>query len=395
VSTPQLTIVRGTARLVGHALVVTSALLVVACGGRTNANQHDAATSGSSGPATGGSIGTGGKPQGMGGASSSGSGGIAAGGDAATGGAPMTGGTTASGGTSATGGTTADIAASPLERFCQGGSKAGRQDRVVEPPVTAYRLDMAACCAARYGILLHSHALMGSDYEIEILQVDPDAVSGAYAVGDTWQPMRVLVVATDDASDDGQVATGTVRITGNPTDPEGFHIGACIETPAGDAGQPPMMFHVPGVFIAPAAWSNRFAIYLLEDPRQTPNVLASTPLDSLVLVDHSLLDLGFIASVSQATGEVRIHGNGDIGRLISSLMENLLLMPFVVEADGERIYLGNFISPISSNLGDGPMVDSMRMSADRFQIEKPHQGPDPRWDQRILKVLGEANRLVP
>lgn len=107
------------------------------------------------------------------------------------------------------------------------------------------------------------------------------------------------------------------------------------------------------------------------------------------------MDLGSIASISQGTGEVRTSGNLDIGRAVTNLIDGLLLLPFVVEADGERIYLGNFVSPISSNLGSGPMVDGMRMRADRFQIEKPYQGPDPRWDPRILKVLGETSRLVP
>jgi hypothetical protein len=406
----------------GHASVFASAVLVFACGSRTKIPQQDALPPSHGGSATGGWSGTGGSSPGSGGADMPGSGGlatggvsstagaVASGGAAPTGGVSSTAGAVASGGISAMGGAIADAALdasatdrwdastlSPLQRFCQGESKVGRQDSVVETPLTAYREEMASCCAAMYGVLLHTRASMGSDYEITIMQVDFKVASGVYTVGNDWRPLHVLVAATDDASNTGRVASGTVSIVGSPTDSAGFRVGVCIETPAGDAGQPAMMFHVPSAFVAPAAWRNRLGIYELQDPKLPSSVLDSTPLDALVLEQYTLLDLGSIASIAQASGEVHTFGVLSIDEIINRRMESLalLLLPFVVVADGERIYLGNFVSPLSSNLGTGPMVDAGRMSAHRFQIEDPYQRPDPRWDPRILKVLEESGRLLP
>ena len=74
-------------------------------------------------------------------------------------------------------------------------------------------------------------------------------------------------------------------------------------------------------------------------------------------------------------------------------------VPFVVEADGQRIYLGAFYSLVSSQSFAGPMILVEGIDDAGFAIGPSYPaaaaGADVRGDPRILKVLGEAGKLLP
>lgn len=74
-------------------------------------------------------------------------------------------------------------------------------------------------------------------------------------------------------------------------------------------------------------------------------------------------------------------------------------VPFVVEADGERIYLGAFERMILSYAIRGPEVMEEEISDEGFPIYPPvnyvPKPPDPRNDPRIVKVLSESGKIAP
>jgi hypothetical protein len=333
--------------------------------------------------------GTGGKAKGTGGAFLVGSGGATTGGTMGT----VDGGITFDGGPRD--GQDAPTMSS-LETFCTGEAKATRDGVIAAAPITAYRMDMAACCTARYGLLFQTQETLGSDGEIIIQQTETTLAQGEYLLTNAWYPVGVSFRFADDAPDTWQLASGTLRITGDPAGTEPFQLGLCVQGASSDRRTALTWFYLPGISIAPEAWASRFRISLLEDSKLSSTDAAKQSLDSLVLAKQPLLDMARISSVNQATGEIRLQGNGDFGTSIRSQLENVkqLLMPFVVEAEGARIYLGSFVSSLSSSAGPGPFVDADRIGTDRFRIENGFTGSDPRWDARILKVLTEASRMV-
>ena len=283
----------------------------------------------------------------------------------------------------------------PIDESCSGEPKLGRAGTTVIAPVTAYRMSPAACCIARYGILFHSKDGWGSDIEIAVLQTDSLA-PGDHFVADSWLPMRVTASEWRTTPGTPPLTAGTVRTTAALPSNDLFQLGLSVHLLSSDMTTSSTFFCVPSVSIAPDAWASRLQFFLLDDPAFSVTEAAKLPLDSLVLAKEPLLDLGRIASVTLTSGEIRYLGNGDFGQSIRDRMQsqNLLVMAFVVVADGVHIYLGTFVSPVSSMIGPGPWVGTDRMSADRFRISPAPGNADVRWDTRILGVLRESSRLV-
>jgi hypothetical protein len=367
-------------------------------GGRSG----DAAVSDTAAGTGGLSLGTGGIVLGTGGAFSPGAGGAASGGMTQT--SPVSSGGTASGGASGTaaGGAVSDggprdgqdAPTGSMETFCTGEAKASREGKVASAKTTAYRLEMASCCAARYGILFHTFDALGVDSEVVIMQTESGLAEGEYPLADGWRPVRANVRFSDETADTWHLVNGSVRVTGDTEGTAPFHLALCAQVASSDVKQTLTKFYVPDIAVAPEAWSDRFRISLLADEKLSAQDAAKQPLDKLVLASTALLDLKRITAVTKATGEFRVQDDSDLGSWVQNRMSSnsLLNMPFVVEADGIRIYLGSFMSPISSYAGPGALVDVMSMKPDRFVIDSPL--PDLRWDPRIVKVLTEASRLI-
>ncbi len=74
-------------------------------------------------------------------------------------------------------------------------------------------------------------------------------------------------------------------------------------------------------------------------------------------------------------------------------------VPFVVEAQGERIYLGAFQTGISSIGVRGPGVIVEEVINEGFPLYPPpnYQPPPPdlRKDPRVVEVFAAAGKLVP
>ncbi|MBN1609794.1 MAG: hypothetical protein JW940_24390 [Polyangiaceae bacterium] len=104
-----------------------------------------------------------------------------------------------------------------------------------------------------------------------------------------------------------------------------------------------------------------------------------------------------ITFVYPDTGEVGVNpsawypGHGLADRLGDVPLNGL---PFVVVADGERIYQGAFMTVVSSVASSGPRVMVETSTPDGFVIESPVGGADPRNDGRILAVLTQTSRMI-
>lgn len=120
------------------------------------------------------------------------------------------------------------------------------------------------------------------------------------------------------------------------------------------------------------------------------------PLSTLALQPYAALDLGTIAYYRQGSHTV---GFGDIEGIIPALTQQLPPVgvngvPFVVVADGDPIYLGAFMTQLSSVLFDGPAVMVEEITDQGFAISAPPPGGDPRGDARIIQVMTEAGKLA-
>ncbi len=73
-------------------------------------------------------------------------------------------------------------------------------------------------------------------------------------------------------------------------------------------------------------------------------------------------------------------------------------LPFVLVADGQRAYLGAFMTMLSSYAIELPVIVVESMQQDSFAIESGYPGgpvpaEDPRDDTRVMGVLEAAAKL--
>jgi hypothetical protein len=153
--------------------------------------------------------------------------------------------------------------------------------------------------------------------------------------------------------------------------------------------------------VAPVSWWSRWGLWLLKDPALSAYDAAKLPLDSLVLAGEPLVDLGSIAWYGWDTHTLvwgSWHNTTELRNRLPHV--GVYGLPFVVFADGERIYLGGFYTMVSSLLLDMPTItiDDPGISDDRLTIEpRPSglPGADLRSDPRIQTALREAAKLAP
>ena len=148
--------------------------------------------------------------------------------------------------------------------------------------------------------------------------------------------------------------------------------------------------------------TDTFGIYLTAEPVDARNLvdgsgdwlqvkLQPTPIISEADIlaydfkNHSLsLKPGALAGVVKRLPSISVWG-----------------IPFIFVVDGERIYVGAFMSPVSSASMPAPciMVWPTNIPPDTLQIDRAYPGPsfgvgpDPRSDKRILQVLIILDKL--
>mgnify|MGYP000874503485 CR=1 FL=1 len=151
--------------------------------------------------------------------------------------------------------------------------------------------------------------------------------------------------------------------------------------------------------VMPWSWDDRLTIKLLANHNMNAAEAREIPLANIVTDPNPLVHLSSYSSVEQ--GAHTSHWDAwSLADLIRTRVGPVGVagVPFVMEADGVPIYLGAFYGSASMHTFPGPSIDLNKMNNDGFQIEMENgvRGhSDPRDDDRILKVLHEAGKLLP
>ena len=316
------------------------------------------------------------------------------GGGTARGGTTSSTGTAGSSGGGTGGGPDGGILASG---YCTGDStKVTYLGQTVSAPATNYQSGLAFDCCMAYGVNLHTSASFGLDFQVEV--ISPVGISpGDYEVGTTSFRVRAPArTSNQSAQASANNTSGNVHMGSAPMASQAWELGLCLEVVDTSSDLLGTRIYVPSVTMMPYyQWNNRFQVYLLHDPSLTALDAAQLALDSLVLATLPLLDLSRIAYVEQATTRIGLNPGQKLGDSIHTELGHPLGLPFVVVADGVRIYLGTFTSMVSSITPAGPYIMMDDITSDGLVIQPPWTGTDPRNDPRILQVLTEAGKLVP
>jgi len=204
--------------------------------------------------------------------------------------------------------------------------------------------------------------------------------------------------------------TGSVSIAGQPFGSNAWTLGTCVSVDDPTSPLVDTRVYVPPVPVAPSDWSKRLRFLPLKDTSLLVSSVENKDLQTLELGTQPLLDLqsiDFVDLESKTCGArgaptcnwVALNVPFMSGSTLSSKVTNVAPgMPFVVEADGERIYMGVFQSINSAYAPRVARVSFEDIRTDGFPIYPPPSTstlPDLRNDPRIIKVLTEAGKLVP
>lgn len=283
--------------------------------------------------------------------------------------------------------------------FCEGVSKVGvGEDRYGPVTVTSTAIVMD-CCEGAW-LRFHSAAHLGFDVSVEI-QAMLGWVAGDYDLGAAPGGLGVRVHQAGVFDGPEQTLEGWLRVdfAGQPYE-DPLVLSMCATVTSANDPLDGYQLYAADVPIMAWSWYERFSIVLLEDPLlYTPDVV-DIPLDALTLDDSPVVVLANLEYYSQSTHT--LHWESWV---TDSLRANLPAvpvygLPFVVMADDEPIYLGSFVTSLSSESFDHPvivledMTDSSATIASGYPAGSP-SNPDPRADPRILEVLSEAGKLTP
>jgi hypothetical protein len=281
--------------------------------------------------------------------------------------------------------------------FCQGAdSKITYKGQTIAASATSYQSSLVFDCCSAHGINLHTSASVGFDFQVEIIS-PVNLTPGDFTVGPGAYPWRAPVRISGEMPEaSANNSSGQVRIISSPAASKAWELGLCLEVVDAASALLGTRIYIPTATVMPSGWNNRLQIYLLQD-QTLRSIMLGSSLDSLVLAPQALLDLGRIAYVEQSTTRIGLNPGQKIGDALVTEIGPPFDSPFVMVADGVRIYRGAFIGGPYSGIPSGPYLYAEDIKADGFVIKPrpPSYGADPRNDERIIQVLKEAGKLVP
>lgn len=293
----------------------------------------------------------------------------------------------------------ADGAPDAGSELCQGPSKLVHGGKtVLDVPVTASSTPVLSCCEAAV-LRLHAKGALGSDFDLALRAMGAFEV-GTHAVGAGEKYSITLRAPGGELWAEPNV-TGSVQVSQAGGDLP-TKLSLCLEVSSSGDPLQGMRVWLDGVSIAPNAWQQRFGLWLLADAGLGAADAAKLGLAALQTEPLPVLGLGDIGFYQASTHHVGWSPPLQGHQALLAKLGNVGVAgrPFVVQADGERVYLGAFVTAVSSFAVDMPAVVVQQISADGFVIDGSYPSgstpePDPRADPRILKVLAQAQKLVP
>ncbi len=147
----------------------------------------------------------------------------------------------------------------------------------------------------------------------------------------------------------------------------------------------------PGESVHPDG--SRWALFLVRG--MTPQAAARMPLNRLPLEDRPVLSDVDLLGYRWEDHLLSLRSREDVLARLPPVPTSGL--PFVVQVDGERLFLGAFWTGFSSLSTDLPVIDILRdpLSLDAGYPWPQPRDPDPRNDPRIRAVLGALGLLTP
>ena len=314
-------------------------------------------------------------------------------------GAPAHGGAAAGGEASTTGGA---ALVGPPEGFCSGDAKIWRRGEVVRTSVVAANEVPLMNCCQTVEVVLRTET--NEDAVRVVVRAWQSLELGDYRLGATAEPGEVELDAyVRDNREDGlwedQHVVGTVRVSALPSATESASLSLCLQVDdPGDPSHGVAVFTGEVIVLPPGAWG-RFGLWRLadSDASLTPAEAAERSLDSLSLEVApvvALTDIAYYDGSTHRIGWLYSYQHTNLGGRLGQL--DTSGVPFVVQADGERIYLGTFVEQSAAAGPVGPVVVVSEGTEEGFTISAPLDGTeDSRSDPRILAVLADAARLLP
>jgi hypothetical protein len=304
---------------------------------------------------------------------------------------------------------------SPLADFCAGNDgKIRYQGTSAVVPVTTKTGEPNAQCCAPLEVRVHAQEAIGDDIDIA-LRIWTLLAAGTYAVGADSKEIFASLHRSEERPYLQRLMdstlVGTVTLAGALDDPsQAWQLGLCVSLDASSMRYPGMLIYVPAARVAPQGWASRFRMWRLKDAALTGQDVDRVDINTLALASEPLIDLMDIDFVELESKRCEfgtctwmgLNTDFQLGEELRKKIGSPVTLsgvPFVLEADGERIYLGAFETPISSYAIHGPEVMENEISDEGFPIYPPAnylpKPPDPRNDPRIVKVLSEAGKIAP
>ncbi len=288
----------------------------------------------------------------------------------------------------------------PVGEFCADSSKASLGSTLVSPASVTSSLLVMDCCE---GFLLrfHTQAQLGFDATVMVRQVGAQLLSGTYTFPTDGGGLAVDVRDPANLGSVSGSVTGSVQLEVPATYDLPTFATSCLEVSApGQAFDGAKLFasHVP---VAPWGWANRLEFRLLADSNLSASDAAKVPLDTLqVATGSALFDVLALDWYETATHTVQWdtwHNSTAIKNQLPQV--GVYGLPFVVIADGQRVYLGAFMTMASSVALDMPVILIENMKDNSFAIEPAYPSSSPptvdvRMDPRIMIVLEASGKLV-
>jgi hypothetical protein len=284
--------------------------------------------------------------------------------------------------------------------------------------VTSKQTDLFLNCCDAYAARLHAQPFVGEDLDLVIRFNVGSLQAGTYAlerVQYLGASLRSTVRSLDAGALEEARVTGTLTVSGSPEDNnQAWKMGLCVSVDDSSSRWQGLRVYVPGVAVAPSGWTNRFRMLRLKDSSLKATDVDQLDVNTLELAPEPLLNLMDVDFVQLDSTKCLLGGKCtwmglDTERMTGSTLlstvrgtatsVDLRGIPFVVEADGQRIYLGAFETSVSSIGIQGPGVMVEEVVNEGFPIYPPPSfhliPPDLRNDPRIVKVFSEAGKVIP
>ena len=158
-----------------------------------------------------------------------------------------------------------------------------------------------------------------------------------------------------------------------------------------------VVFATTGCTDSPSPAHGQFEVFLLSDTTVRVHHYAGARLEDLPLAEFPWITAADIFSDHWETHEIILKDEsaGLMGKFRDQFRGPDI--PFVVVANGERIYMGQFPWMPSSYLAPGPSIYKVEGNRPGVRLGPPPVSgvPDPRTDERIKRCLTEAGLLQP